>query len=264
MPFIASSRADRSKAALGAAALTAALGAGLLWGLAVHQGAIEPPALALFEVPPAPPPPEKQKPVPQKLRSGRPEGEASPPNLRAEPTELVAPTPIVPLPVPPPLPAAPIAGTGAMSSAGSADIAGPGFGSGGVGNGRGSGGAGDGDGGGGGREETPPEWVRGRIRDSDFPDALAESGVGGTVGVRYTVWSDGRVVDCEVTASSGNRLLDDTTCRLIRERFRFRPSRDRQGRAVAAQIVESHSWMVERLPPEAAPAPRRRRGIFGL
>ena len=264
MSYTASSRADRSKAALGAAALTAALGAGLVWGLAVHQRAAEAPALAVFQVPPAAPPPEKPKPVPQRVRSGRPEGEASPPNLRAEPTEVVAPVPLVPVPVPPPVVAAPVAGTGAMPSAGNAEVAGPGYGSGGVGNGRGSGGQGDGDGDGGGRAETPPEWVRGRIRDSDFPDALAETGAGGTVGVRYTVWTDGRVVDCEITRSSGNRLLDATTCRLIRERFRFKPSRDRQGRAVAAAIVENHEWLVEQLPPDPKPAPRRRRGLFGL
>ncbi|MBB5711442.1 energy transducer TonB [Sphingomonas xinjiangensis] len=264
MPFTASSNADRTRAALGASALTVALGAGLIWGLAVHRTAREPAALAVFQVPPAVVPPEKPKPVQPRRRTGRPEGEASPPNLRAEPTEVVAPTPVIPLPVKPPVVAAPIAGTGAMPSAGSADIPGPGFGSGGVGKGRGSGGAGDGDGDGGGREETPPEWVRGRIRDSDFPDALAETGIGGTVGVRYTVWTDGRVVDCEITKSSGSRLLDATTCRLIRERFRFRPSRDRQGRAVAATIVENHSWMVEQLPPDPAPAPRRRRGLFGL
>lgn len=265
MPFTASSRADRSKAALGAAVLTGGLGAALLWELVVHQTVDEPPALAVFQVPPAAQPPEKRKPVPRQVRSGRPEGEASPPNLRAEPTQVVAPTPVVPIPVPPPLVAAPIAGTGAMASAGSAEVRGPGFGAGGIGNGRGSGGAGDGDGGGGGRAETPPEWLRGRIRDSDFPDALAETGAGGTVGVRYTVWTDGRVVDCEITRSSGSRLLDATTCRIIRERFRFRPSRDRDGRPVAADIVENHSWMVEQLPPEDdVPPPRRRRGLFGL
>lgn len=264
MSYTASSRADRSRAALSAAVLTGALGAALLWGLAVHQRVAESPALSVFQVPPAPPPAEKPKPVPQRVRSGRPEGEASPPNLRAEPTQIVAPTPLVPVPIPPPVVAAPIAGTGAMASAGSADIPGPGYGSGGIGNGRGSGGQGDGDGDGGGRAETPPEWVRGRIRDSDFPDALAESGAGGTVGVRYTVWTDGRVVDCEITRSSGNRLLDATTCRLIRERFRFKPSRDREGRPVAADIVENHSWLVEELPPEPAPPPRRRRGLFGL
>lgn len=262
MAFQASSRADRSGAAVGAAALTLALGVGLMWGLAVTRTSASEPALALFAVPPAERAPEKPKPVHERVRSGRPEGEASPPNLRAEPTEVVAPIPKIPMPVEPPVVSAPVAGIGAAASAGSAEVPGPGTGSGGIGNGRGSGGTGDGDGSGGG--ETPPEWVRGRIRDSDFPDALADAGVSGTVGVRYTVWTDGRVVDCEVTESSGNRLLDQTTCRLIRERFRFKPSRDRQGRPVVAAIVESHSWMIERLPPDPAPAPRRRRGLLGL
>ncbi|MCD2325121.1 hypothetical protein LQ953_13950 [Sphingomonas sp. IC-56] len=49
MSYTASSRADRSRAALGAAVLTGALGAALLWGLAVHQRVAESPALLVFQ-----------------------------------------------------------------------------------------------------------------------------------------------------------------------------------------------------------------------
>ena len=38
---------------------------------------------------------------------------------------------------------------------------------------------------------------------------------------------------CEVVKSSGSAELDGTTCRLIERRFRYRPARDAQGRAIA-------------------------------
>ena len=49
----------------------------------------------------------------------------------------------------------------------------------------------------------------------------------------------------------GNDALDDTTCRLIEERFRFDPSRDPQGRPVESMVVENHSWEID-----ASAAPR--------
>lgn len=256
MTFVRSTRMERARAALGAAALTAALGYALVAGLALGSGASPREALTLFEVGPEPPPPPPEKLVPHRTPSSRREGAASPPNLRSEPTEIVAPEPVVPLSVPTPVVAAPIAGIGSAPTAGSAEMVGPGTGAGGEGDGRGSGGEGDGSGAGG--EEIPPRWVRGQLRDSDYPDGAAEAGIGGTVGVRYLVWTDGRVRECEVTQSSGSAELDATTCRLIEERFRFRPSRDARGRPVPAAIVENHSWEIHREPAEAE-APRRRR-----
>lgn len=262
MSFVRSTRAERGRAALGAAALTAALGYALVLGLALGSSASREESLTLFEVGPEPPPPPREKLVPHRVASSRREGAASPPNLRSEPTEVVAPVPVVPLPVPPPVVAAPIAGVGSAPTAGNADIVGPGTGSGGEGDGRGSGGAGDGSGDGG--AETPPRWIRGELRDSDYPEGAAEAGVGGTVGVRYLVWTDGRVRECDITRSSGSRELDAATCRLIEARFRFRPSRDARGRAVPAVIVENHSWMIHREPAEQPPPPPPRRRRFGF
>lgn len=190
-----------------------------------------------FERPPPPRPVEPAQPVP---RQNRPSGEAAPPNLKAVPTEIVAPPPVLP-PIIVPVVAAPIADKGAAANAGVALVVGPGTGAGGQGNGRGAGGSGDGDGDGFGG--VPPEHLRGRLNNSDYPTGLGEKGVQGTVAVRYLVREDGRVSDCQVTRSSGSKMLDDTTCRLITERFRFRPSRDEQGRPVAAYIEENHEWI---------------------
>jgi periplasmic protein TonB len=198
-------------------------------------------ALKTFDVTPPRPLPERVLPKP--ARSHRPEGAASPPNLRSKATEIVVPQPIIPIIVPPPIVVAKTAGLGAEATAGAAPVVGPGTGAGGVGNGTGSGGAGDGNGDGG--DGTPPRWRKGRLKDSDYPRAAGEAGVSGTVTVRYLVMEDGHVSDCEIIKSSGNGALDETTCRLIRERFRFDASRDAAGRPVPAWLRENHSWAIE-------------------
>jgi protein TonB len=238
---------ERIVSAIGVALVHALLGYALITGLRFELPQRVAEELKLIDVlPPADPP----KPLPKlehKVKAERPEGEASPPNLRAEPTQIVLPPPIIPVPSPNPVPVAPIAGVGSAPSAGSADIPGPGFGAGGWGNGRGAGGFGDGDGRGG---WTAPRQRKGRIRDSDYPRAAGEEGLGGTVGVRFVVEPDGRVSRCDVDRSSGSPVLDDTTCRLIVERFRYDPSRDPEGRPVRATIVQNHTWVVRDLPPE--------------
>lgn len=242
MASVTSNGRERAVAALIAAALQGLLVYALIVGLAVSMPAVVDDALQVFGIVPDPPKPAVEI-IPPKQRSKRPEGAASPPNLRSKATEIVAPPPVVVTP-PPPIVAATVAGVGIDATSGAADVVGPGTGSGGIGDGTGSGGSGDGDGGGG-IDETPPRWLSGRIRDSDYPEALKEAMIGGTVSVRYVVETTGRVRDCEVTRSSGARELDSATCALIERRFRYRPSLDSAGRPVAAVIVENHSWLVD-------------------
>jgi len=255
MPTLSTPR-DRSLAAAASAIVVATIGAGLILGLGLTTPEGRSAALAIFSVPSDAPPPDPV--VPDPARSRRPEGEASPPNLKSQPTEVVAP---VTAPTPQSVAAAPVAGTASDPSVGAAAVPGPGTGAGGLGDGRGRGGDGDGTGGGDG-DDTPPVWRSGRLKFSDYPAALTDTGIGGTVGVRYLVAVDGRVPRCDVTRSSGNALLDATTCRLIRERFRFRPSRDARGKPVPSILVENHEWDAPAPPPEPEPAkPRRRFGF---
>jgi protein TonB len=225
---------------------------------------LPPPRLALMQLidlaPPPPPPPVHATPATRE-RSRRAEGAASPPNLESRRTEIVAPPPV--LPPPPNIITASTPDVGADPSAGAANVPGPGTGSGGQGNGTGSGrwgngpgGGGDGDGDGGGF--TRPRHIRGRITDRDYPRAAGEDGAGGTVSVIYTVETDGRATHCMITNSSGNAELDDTTCRLIEQRFRFRPSLDPFGRPVRSRIVQDHSWETQDEEPRDEPPARRR------
>lgn len=239
---------ERAGGAVAALAVTVGLGAVLALGLAVRDrlaGADD--AVAMFEVPPEPKPKPKVERMPE--RNTRPSGEAAPPNLRSRATEVVVPKPVVPIVVQPLVIAAEKAADGVQATNGAAEVAGPGTGAGGQGDGFGGGGSGDGDGAGD-PDATPPQQIRGRIRDSDYPEDLADRGIGGSVTVVFLVQTDGRVTECDVDRSSGIARLDALTCRLIRERFRFRPSRDGRGRPVPAYVRETHEWVFERLPPE--------------
>ncbi|WP_423603073.1 energy transducer TonB [Sphingomonas sp. MS122] len=239
---------ERTGGAVAALAVTAALGAVLALGLAVREQLAGPDdEVAMFEVLPEPKPRPKTQRMPE--RNTRPAGEAAPPNLRSRATEVVVPKPLVPIVVQPLVIVTEKAADGVQTTSGAAEVAGPGTGAGGEGDGFGGGGSGDGDGAGD-PDATPPRQIRGRIRDSDYPDDLADAGVGGRVTVVFLVQTDGRVTECEVDGSSGIARLDALTCRLIRERFRFRPSRDGKGRPVPAYVRETHEWVFERLPPE--------------
>lgn len=223
--------------AIGAIAAQLALLYVLMTGFAVS---VAPAArsLVLFGIvpqPPAPPP----TPMPRPKRSKPHAGAAAPPNLAAKPSEVVAARPV---PAPQPVVAVPHPAAGPDASAGAAQRPGPGTGAGGPGNGSGSGGAGDGPG----DDGAPMRWIKGEIRDSDYPRDALRRGIGGTVGLRFTVGVKGRVTDCTVTRSSGNADLNSTTCRVIRERFRYEPSRDARGRPVPDTVEGEHLWSVDR------------------
>lgn len=255
--------------AFGAALVQAAIAAMFLWGLGADMRHVVETPLRLFNVVPPPPPPEpKVSRPPPRVQSDtqnqrftpREEGGASPPNLRSRATEVTAPDPEIELPPVNPMAAANKPKDGSDSMSGAADVRGPGTGSGGFGDGSGSGMGGGGGGGGGYGGLRPPRLLRGRFRDSDYPRGLGEAGVGGTVSVIFTILTSGRVTDCRITRSSGSRVLDETTCGIIEQRYFFDPSRDGRGRPVQSRMTENHTWVVEDLPEENEP-PRRRRRI---
>jgi protein TonB len=232
---------ERAGAAAGAVLVQLVLGYVLIVGLAGGVARVRDAGLAAFDVV-TPPPPPPADPVRPEAARHRAEGAAAPPNLRATPSEVVAP---VETPAEQPVAAAPIAGAGSAPAAGASNVPGPGTGAGGSGNGTGSGGAGEGDGEGG----TPLRWKSGRIKESDYPREALRAGVSGTVHLRFTVGVKGRVTDCTVTQSSGSALLDATTCRLIIARFRYEPSRDAAGRPVPDEVTGEHEWETWSTPP---------------
>lgn len=235
---------ERVRAAVAALLLEAVLGYALIVGLGVRTGApVHEGLKVLGLLPDPPPPPPKRQPKPPPIPIPKPEGAASPPNLKAIPTEIVRPPPPpVILPPPPPIVAAPVAGAGAAPSAGAATVPGPGTGAGGEGNGFGAG-RGGGGGGSGTGVAVPARFLKGELRNKDYPPALGDAGIGGTVTMRFVVGVDGRISNCRVIHSSGNAELDEITCRLAEQRYRYRPARDAEGRPVASTDTDEHEWI---------------------
>ena len=82
---------DRLVSAASAARLCAVIGYALILGLGVSIPTAIPDARKTFAVGPKPPPPPPEKIVPRPAKSHRPEGAASPANLRAKATEVTPP-----------------------------------------------------------------------------------------------------------------------------------------------------------------------------
>jgi protein TonB len=230
---------DRIKAAIGVITLHSLIGYALITTLGIEIPPTVRNEFKLFEIRPEPPPAPAEKHAARRAKREKSKDAASPPNLKAKASEVVAPAPEVRPIIPPPIVAAPTPGLGNAPFSGASNIPGRGMGSGGQGTGTGGGGNGDDDG----EEYTPPEWLRGRIRDSDYPRAAGEAGIGKTIVLQFDVETNGRVSGCKVIESSGNAILDDATCRLVEKRYRYEPSRDAQGIAVPSAVVESHIWL---------------------
>ena len=136
-----------------------------------------------------------------------------------------------------PAPASVVAFPHAVAAAGGGSGTGPALGSGAGGGTGGEGYGGDDDGG------TDLVQIAGEIRASDYPRDLRERGIGGRVAMVFTVGTNGRVTSCSITRSSGVPELDALTCRLIQQRFRYRPSTDRFGRPIADEVEGEHDWV---------------------
>jgi protein TonB len=220
---------DKAKAVTGVIAVYAVIG-GLLFFVRgdtpLPFSESEPAVLIdVNDLPEVQPPPEE--------RPGRAEEEEGAAGRRSEPTEIVVPEQQIELPVEQPVTAAPVAGMGAASTAGAA-TSGTGPGAGGSGTGRGGGGSGGGG--------SAAQWISGGLRDEDYPREALRGGMQGRVTVRFTVQVNGRIRDCQVVASSGSPMLDQTTCRLLTRRLRFRPATDSTGRPIETKLYSDHTW----------------------
>ena len=80
----------------------------------------------------------------------------------------------------------------------------------------------------------------------DYPRAAIRNREEGTVVFRLTVGTDGRVADCTITSSSGSASLDEATCRILRERGRYRPARDARGNPTTGSDEGSVTWALPR------------------
>lgn len=96
----------------------------------------------------------------------------------------------------------------------------------------------------------PGSWVS----EDDYPPAARRDNVEGRTSVALMVDAAGRVVSCRVDVSSGSTVLDETTCKIVLERGKFAPARDRRGKAVAGALKFRMNW---KLSGEDSPNPNQ-------
>lgn len=225
-------RWDRIAAGTAVAAIHVLIALALTLGMRVALSppvAHERPTLIVIEPTPLPKPPPQPPPPKPKAQGGAP----SPRKARPLPKIASAPPPVVP--APPPLIAVP----SPVPAGGGADNGeGQGGGTGGEGTGSGAG-QGEGDG----ADFTEARQIGGRFRNSDFPDSVRLVGRV-RIGVRFAVTPTGAVDQCEIIEPSGYPEVDAMTCRVITERYRFKPARDGDGIAVTEVMEERYTWKI--------------------
>ena len=221
---------ERFYALAAVVAVQLCLGFALLTGLRVDIRRSSETVLQLIAVtlskPPPPPlvqPPPASKPRPQSAPKAAPDKSGGSPG----PQPAHAPPAVAPV----------VALKPSAAPSGGGSGTGPAIGSG-AGGGAGGNGYGAGEGGG-----TDLEQIAGEITPRDYPRNLRERGIGGVVGISFRVEPSGLVSRCTVTQSSGVPELDALTCRLIVQRFRYRPSTDRYGRPIADTVDGEHEWI---------------------
>ncbi|NIJ08228.1 TonB family protein [Sphingomonas vulcanisoli] len=93
------------------------------------------------------------------------------------------------------------------------------------------------------------DW-HGWVTVKDYPVEAVIAAQEGVTSFALPIDANGLPTDCQVTKSSGSKILDDQTCAIMLIRARFRPPVDKRGRPIAATYRQAIRW---RLPPAAKP-----------
>ena len=86
---------------------------------------------------------------------------------------------------------------------------------------------------------NPGSWAT----TNDYPSRALREERSGTAGFRVTVGADGRVIDCQVTSSSGHADLDQATCANVSRRARFKPAMQ-DGQPVQGSYSNRVRWVI--------------------
>jgi len=88
---------------------------------------------------------------------------------------------------------------------------------------------------------------RALISYQDYPPEAVRRGWEGSVIADLTISPAGRVSICRVVGSSGHKLLDQATCRIMLKRAMFHPAKDKDGRPVEDTIrTPPINWRLSR------------------
>ncbi|HEY6868154.1 MAG TPA: energy transducer TonB [Novosphingobium sp.] len=87
---------------------------------------------------------------------------------------------------------------------------------------------------------NPANWAT----SNDYPSRALREEREGTTGFRVTVGTDGKVIDCSITSSSGSPDLDAATCDNVRRRARFAPATDGDGNPTSGSYANRIRWVI--------------------
>lgn len=87
---------------------------------------------------------------------------------------------------------------------------------------------------------NPGSWAN----SNDYPSRALREEREGVTRFSVSVGADGRVTSCQITGSSGHPDLDDTTCKLIQRRARFRPATDGNGEPTTGSWASAVRWEI--------------------
>lgn len=113
-------------------------------------------------------------------------------------------------------------------------------------------------------ERTPPEPlnVTEWITDQDYPATAIALDESGTVSFALTVTAEGAVSKCVAVSGTASDRLKTLTCQLVRERARFEPAQDEQGKAASGIFSGTVRWQIPEGKRVLPPAPTS--GIWTL
>lgn len=84
------------------------------------------------------------------------------------------------------------------------------------------------------------------ITTDDYPRAAMSANQTGTTQFSLVIDSSGKPQSCNILVSSGFALLDQTTCKLIMARAKFKPAEDKNGQPVSGLWLGTVRWMMPR------------------
>ena len=101
------------------------------------------------------------------------------------------------------------------------------------------------------RSAAPANNSAGWFTGKDYPPVARKGQMQGRVGIELTIDTNGKVIACLVTSTSGWPLLDELTCNLARERAKFTPARNTAGQPIVAKYPLGTRWFLpEDSPPQ--------------
>jgi protein TonB len=89
-------------------------------------------------------------------------------------------------------------------------------------------------------KNAPGTWAT----SADYPTSDLRAEHQGVTRFRLSVGTDGKVLGCEVTGTSGFAGLDRTTCDRVTRRARFEPATDGSGARVPGHYAGSIHWQI--------------------